>query len=160
MYQITIAYPSTFTASTNFFVVGANNFDSQISLFTTAGIGIASNDDAASGGSQSTLKVTLAAGTYDLLISGSGRYGISSGGLIFPNYTDGTTDPSSTVGPTGPGGASPLIAYTGATNEGGAYNISLSALPAAVPEPSSLAAVASGIGGLALMLRRRRSKSL
>ena len=40
MYQITILYPSTFTASTNFFVVGANNFDSQISLFTTAGSGL------------------------------------------------------------------------------------------------------------------------
>lgn len=159
MYQITLSTAESLTASTTAFSVGKNNFDTQIALFNSAGVGILANDDAASGGSQSSLTTgTLPAGNYYLLISGSGRYATSASGLIFPNYTDGTTDPSATVGPTGSGGASAVTGYTGNSNEAGSYVISLTAtLPAAVPEPSALAAIVTGFGGLGLVLRRRRS---
>ena len=163
MFEIYIANPSTFSASTTAFVVGANNFDSQLSLFTLGGVGVVSNDDAASGGEQSAIaagSVTGAAGYYYLLLSGSGRYATSAGGLIFPNYTDGVTDPSATVGPTGPGGGSAITGYTGNTNEGGRYSIALTGAQFAaftpVPEPGALAYVLAGAAGLALVLRSRR----
>ncbi len=156
MFRITLSTAESLTISTTAFVPGRNNFDTQLALFTAGGVGILANDDAAAGGSQSSLTTgTLAAGNYYLLISGSGRYATSVGGLIFPNYTDNVTDPSATVGPTGPGGATAITGYTGNSNEGGNYTI---AVTAAVPEPSSfLAAVAVGLGGLGLMLRRRRT---
>ncbi len=161
LFQIVISSPTAFSASTTGFVAGRNSFDTQIALFTSTGLGVVTNDDAAAGGSQSTIaagSVSLPAGTYYLLISGSGRYATSAGGLIFPNYTDGTTDPSGTYGPTGAGGTGTLSGYTGNSNEGGAYSIALTGaqlVPAAVPEPSSLAAIATGLGGLLMVLRRR-----
>ncbi len=156
MFRITLSTAESLTISTTAFVAGRNNFDTQIALFTSGGVGILANDDAAAGGAQSSLTTgTLAAGNYYLLISGSGRYATSAGGLIFPNYTDGVTDPSATVGPTGPGGASAITGYTGTSNEGGNYTV---AVTAAVPEPSSfVAALAAGLGGLGLVLRRRRA---
>ena len=157
MYQITIVTPETFTASTTGFVAGANNFDTQLFLFTSNGVGVLANDDAASGGSQSSLSTgstLLAPGNYYLLIAGSGNYPVdSTGKLIFPNFTDGTTDPSVTYAATS---TLPITGYTGSSNEGGKYVIALSVVPA-VPEPSSLAAIATGIGGLAFVLRRRRA---
>ncbi len=155
MFQFVLTDPAVFTASTNLgFIPGTNNFDTQIALFTSTGVGIAANDDANGGSSLSTLTATLAAGTYELLISGSGRYAVDSAGrLIFANFTDGTTDPSSTVGPSS---TNPIAAYTGSSNEGGSYRIALSAtLPPPVPEPSSFAAIATGLGGLMMVLRRR-----
>ena len=163
MYEITITGTSAFTASTTAFIAGANNFDSQIFLFTAAGVGVAANDDAASGGDESSLTLTgLTPGNYYLAIEGSGRYPVdSTGKLIFPNYTDGTTDPTGTYAANT--GAGALAAYTGNTNEAGKYVIAISgaqftAVSAVVPEPSSLAAIAAGFGGLALVLRRRTAK--
>ena len=159
MYQITIATPETFTASTTGFVAGANNFDTQLFLFNSSGVGIVANDDAASGGEQSSLSTgttLLAPGNYYLLLAGSGNYPVdSTGKLIFPNYTDGTTDPSSTVAAQS---TSPITGYTGNSNEGGNYVITLTVVPSAVPEPSSLAAIAAGLGGLVLTFRRRSAK--
>ena len=161
MFKIVINSPSTFSASTTAFIPGANSFDTQIAIFTATGVGVVANDDAASGGEQSSIptgSVKLSAGTYYLLISGSGRYATSAGGLIFPNYTDGTTDPTATVGPTGAGGSGAITGYTGSSNEGGAYTIALTGAQFfAVPEPSSLAVLAAGIGGLTFVLRRRRA---
>jgi phosphate/sulfate permease len=160
MYEVFITGTTAFTASTTAFVAGANNFDDQIALFNAAGVGIATNDDAANGGDQSSLTVaatSLLAGDYYLLISGSGRYAVdSSGNLIFPNFTDGTTDPSGTYGPSS---TNPIAGYTGNSNEAGSYVIAISGaqFAALVPEPSSLAAIVAGAGGLALVLRRRRS---
>ncbi len=165
MYEITVTGTSAFSASTTAFISGANNFDDQIFLFNATGQGIAANDDAASGGSQASLTLaagTLTPGNYYIAIEGSGRYPVdSTGKLIFPNYTDGTTDPTGTYAAST--GAGVLAGYTGNTNEAGKYAIAISgaqftAIPAVVPEPSSLAAIAAGLGGLALTFRRRSAK--
>lgn len=161
MFEIYISSASAFSASTAGFVAGANNFDSQIFLFDATGKGVVGDDDNASGGAQAAIPANSfngAAGLYYILISGSGRYAASSTGLIFPNFTDGTTDPTTTVGPTGPGGANAISGYTGSSNEGGNYSIALTGAQfVAVPEPSTFAAIATGLGGLTLVLRRRRA---
>ncbi len=167
LYQIYISAPTTFSATTTGFSPGVNNFDTQLFLFTLGGIGIVGNDDDPDSGSpQSTIPAgafTLGAGTYDLLITGSGRYPGSTGGLIFPNFTDGSTDPTGVYGPSGPGGGSPLSTYVGNSNEGGRYSIALTgaqfvpAVVAAVPEPSTIAIFVAGFALLLLASRRRLS---
>ena len=158
MYEITIATPETFTASTTAFFPGANNFDTQLSLFNSSGVGIVTNDDAASGGEQSSLSTggaLLAPGNYYLLITGSGNYPVdSTGALIFPNFTTGV-NPEGTYAATS---ALPIAGFTGNSNEGGNYDIGITVIPSAlVPEPSTAAAIAAGVGGLVLVCRRRRS---
>ena len=163
MYQIFISNPAAFSASDTAFVQGSNNFDSQIFLFNARGVGVVANDDAASGGSQSSIAAGSISGSqigvYYLLIGGSGRYPVSSGGLIFPNFTDGTTDPTGTYGPTGPGGALAISGYTGSSNEAGSYRIALTGAQfVVVPEPGSVACLLAGTAGVALtVLRRRRT---
>ena len=165
MYEILITSPTTFSASTTAFIQGANNFDTQLALFSvTTSTGVITNDDAASGGSQSNIAAgSLTAanlpGLYYLLISGSGRYAVSSTGLIFPNYTDGTTDPTGTYGPTGPGGGNAISGYTGSSNEAGSYVIALTGaqfIPA-VPEPGTYACILASAAGLVLITRARRT---
>ena len=164
MFQIAVTTSTTLTASTTAFIAGANNFDTQIFLFNAAGLGVAANDDSASGGEQSSLSATVTPGLYYIAIEGSGRYPVdSTGKLIFPNYTDGTTDSTGTYAANT--GALALAGYTGNTNEGGKYVLALTGAqfaaigtPAAAPEPSSLAAIATGMGGLMLILRRRTAK--
>ncbi len=163
-FQIYISSPSTFSATTTGFAPGVNNFDTQLFLFTLGGVGIVANDDdSVSGSAQSTIPAgssftaSLAPGYYYLLITGSGQFPASSGGVIFNNWTDGMTDPSGVYGPTGPGGASAISSFGGSSNEGGAYSIALtgvSVVASAVPEPTSLALGLAG--ALMLMARRRR----
>ena len=158
MYELTIAVPETFTASTTTFVAGANNFDDQLFLFNSSGVGILANDDAASGGDEASLSTgstVLAPGNYYLLISGSGNYPVdSTGKLIFPNFTDGTTDPSGTYAAQS---TLPIAGYTGSSNEGGKYVIALTVVPSVVPEPGSVAAILVSVLGLALVFRSRRT---
>ena len=161
MYEIYINSPSTFSASTTNFVAGANNFDTQLALFTFSGTGVVANDDAASGGEQSTIpagSVTLAAGDYYLLLSGSGRYPVdSTGALIFPNDTDGKTAADATLTPSS---TLPIAAYTGSSNEAGKYVIDLTGaqfVPSTVPEPETGACILAGAAGLILCTRIRRS---
>ena len=154
MYQFTVAGNVSLTASTYSaaFTPGFNNFDSQIAIFSNAGVGLAVNDDATGGGSQSSVTLTLGPGSYYLLISGSGRFAVDgTGALIFPNFTDGTTDATGTYAATS---ASPITGYTGSSNEGGNYRIALTTVPV-VPEPHTFAWMAAGMVGLAVVLRRR-----
>ena len=165
MFAIYINSPSTFSASLTAFVPGANNFDSQLMIFNSAGKGIQTDDDDPNTGAPQsnlpaggTLMSSQAAGVYYLLISGSGRYAVSgTNSLIFPNFTDGTTDPTVVYGATGPGGANTITGYTGSSNEGGNYTIALAGAQfVVVPEPSTWALVAAGVAGLALVARSRR----
>ena len=165
LFEILISNPSAFSAAATAFAPGVNNFDSQIFLFSaTTNKGIVGNDDnPANGAPQAAIPAgsfTGAAGLYYILISGSGRYATSAGGLIFPNFTDGTTDPSTVVGPTGPGGAGAITGYTGNSNEGGNYRIALTGAQfVVVPEPASLVYVIAGAAGLMLVTRRARGSS-
>jgi len=163
-FEIYINSPSQFSATTAGFTPGSNSFDSQLFLFSLSGKGIVANDDDAAWGSQSTIPAgnsftsALTPGYYILLISGNGKSPASSGGLIFPSWTDGVTDPTGLYGPSGPGGGLAISSFGGSSNEGGAYSIALTGVTAgpvaAVPEPGSLSL--GLLGGLALVAYRRR----
>lgn len=156
MFQFTVVATESLTFTTNTaFIPGRNNFDTQLAVFNSAGVGLFANDDANAGSQLSTLTLTLSPGNYFLQLSGSGRYGVdSTGGLIFPNFTDGTTDPSATV----PARTLlPITSYTGNTNEGGAYTINVSFAP--VPEPRSYAFFLVGFAGLGWVLRSRKGSA-
>lgn len=162
-FEIYINSPSTFSASTVGFTPGVNSFNTQLFLFSLDGKGIVANDDDASGGEQSAIPAgnsftsALTPGYYILLISGDGKNPANSGGLIFPNWTDGS-DSTGVYGPTGSGGALAISSFGGSSNDGGAYSITLTGVTAgpvaAVPEPGTLGL--GLLGGLALMVYRRR----
>ena len=160
MFEIYISSPSSFSASTTGFAAGANNFDTQLALFTASGVGVIANDDAASGGEQSTLpagSLTLGAGDYYLLLSGSGRYAATStGALVFPNYHDGTTASTATV----PANTNnPIAEYTGNSSEAGNYVIALTGAQfvSTVPEPGVRAVVLAGAAALGFCRWTRRA---
>ena len=134
--------------------VGGSNQDTQLFLFTRAGMGIAANDD--STGVQSTLNAgnSLYAGRTngEIVILGVSLYDrdpVSAGGEIFPD-----TPFSGVNGPTGPGGGSALMGFD---NNGdtatGQYRVALTGTAACVPEPATFAAL--GLGA-AFLLRRRQ----
>ncbi len=163
MFQIYVSSPSTFSASLTGFFPGFNNFDSQLLIFNAAGQGIQANDDDPATGAQqsslptgNTLMSSQNAGLFYLLVSGSGRYATTtSGSLIFPNFTDGTTDPTNVYGPNTTSNV--VGGYTGSSNEGGAYRVNLNGAQfVVVPEPSTWAFVLGGGAGLALVTRRSR----
>ena len=156
MFRITIGSAVTFTASnvSATFTPGVNNFDSQLALFNAGGVGVVANADAARGGRPSSLPFHRAGGHAYLLLSGSGRYPLDSAGkLIFPNYTDGTTDPSGTYAAQS---ALPITSYTGNSNEGGGYSIAFTLTPV-VPEPGTYAFFLVGASALAFTVRLRRT---
>ena len=170
LYEIYINSPGTFSASLTVFVPGSNNFDSQLALFTLTGKGIALDDDDPTTGSPSanlpagTSQITaLTPGAYYLLVTGSGRNPASTGGLIFPNYSDGTTDPTVVQGPTGPGGAGVLSTYAGSSSVGGNYSVALAGAQFVppVPEPATYVYIAAGLAGLVFVTRTlpRRSRN-
>ncbi|HEY1769496.1 MAG TPA: DVUA0089 family protein [Chthoniobacterales bacterium] len=164
MFEIYINNTSTFSATTNFFLPGSNNFDSQLFLFNAAGMGVEANDDDPTTGSpQSTLPSgnailsSLPAGVYYLLITGSGRYPTDTlNQLMFANFTDGHTDPRGVYGANS--GTVAINGYTGYSNAGGNYSIALTGaefLPA-VPEASIVGCLAVGL--VLLVVFQRRTK--
>ncbi len=146
---------ASFTADTNatggFF--GMN--DTQLFLFNASGRGVVADDDS---GVNLLSQFTIAAptpGLYYLGISGYNYDPQSAGGFIFPG--------GGPVGPTGPGGASPLTNWafaTGTTSNVGTYAISLTGATF-VPEPSSVLGLIAlgGLGGGMLLKRRRKTTS-
>ena len=159
MYQIFISSPGTFSATT----VGTPGTlnDTQLFLFDAGGLGIYANDD-----TSPTFRSTLPAGNanspttpglYYLVISGFDVDPTSSGGEIFDDSFTGVH------GPTGPGGGSPISGYSGGSGTG-TYTINLTGADpsdvAAVPEPTTLALLGSGIAGLVVRRRLRRKTSV
>lgn len=165
MFRIFLTGGRTFSATT----VGQPGtlLDTQLFLFDSTGRGVYANDDDAAGQGANAYRSTLPSGTsltpmasgiYYLLIVASGAYPTSSAGLIFPNFsTAPIVDPTAVVGPTGPGGSSPITGYTGAATEFGTYQIALTGATSVVPEPASALLVGCGVAlaGLAAARRRR-----
>ena len=161
MYEIYVSSPSTFSASTTAFHPGSNNFDDQLSLFTSTGVGVVSNDDT-SNGDQADLpagSLTLGVGNYYLLISGEGTFTVdSTGNEIFPfPTTAGEPNYTAVIESTD---ASPVTGYTDNSDEAGKYVIALTGAEfvdfANVPEPSAFAFGLVGAAGMALAFRARR----
>lgn len=115
LYKIQIDTPASFSAST----CGGAGFDSQLFLLDASGRGVACNDDSCSTQSNITNALVTTPGVYYLAISSYNIDPVSPGGLIFPNTSSGQN------GPTGPGGALPLLGWTGTAAAGGAYTITL-----------------------------------
>jgi hypothetical protein len=136
--------------------------DTQLFLFNSAGLGVFANDDKQTGPNplQSLITGALAPGEYLLAISPWDFDPASSGGLIFPNFSGGGQ-----FGPTGPGGAFPVSAWTGTTfSTGFNYTIALTnaaSLPGGggpgVPDGGSSLALMS-IALLAVVSARSRLK--
>lgn len=155
MYLIQIVTPSTFFARTIDSTTpnGFTDFDTQLWLFDTAGLGLLGNDNSASITTLSELTsvpsdgspALVTPGFYYLAISGAGSAPVSGGGSIFSFGT-----PTELSGPDGPGGLSAISGWDlpGAT---GRYTIELRGVNFA-PAPGALAVLAMGFLGS----RRRR----
>jgi hypothetical protein len=89
VFKIFLTGGQTFSATTSASSLAFNNFDSQLFLFDSAGLGVYANDDDTTSPPQSTLPSAIAftpaaAGIYYLAIAGSGFLPLSGGGFIFP----------------------------------------------------------------------------
>jgi hypothetical protein len=96
--------------------------DTQLFLFlslVSGAFGLEANDDSAASLRSTLPPEVLSSGVYYLAISGFDADPVSVGGEIFPDFPfDGV------YGPTGPGGASPIIGWSGSGGTG-TYTINL-----------------------------------
>jgi hypothetical protein len=154
-FYINITNAGTFSATT---VGNGNTLDTLLYLFTMDGNPVILNDDAPGGASaQSTLPAgsfTLAIGRYIIGISLSGAEPINSANQqLFADSVFSTDIRGPRAGALGPVTGVSGSAFPGA----GTYTIQLTGVTSAIPEPSSVALLASaGIGGLVLLRRRSR----
>jgi hypothetical protein len=161
LYKIFISDPVNFSASTS------SGKNTELFLFSNTGIGVMFNDDRINpptslANEQALLPTAggrplgvgpFTAGNYYLGISQFDNDPSSAGGAIFPA---GNGQP--VVGPTGPGGGSPLTGWTNTfpAASGGAYTITLTGAKFATPEPGSLALYGIGTLGLITLFRWKR----
>jgi hypothetical protein len=122
MYRVCLDGGGSFSAST----VGGTAVDTQLFLFDSSGRGVYSNDDESEGVVQSLLpsghaltpsaqgEYLLAVGVYNLDPQSSD----GEEGSIFPALAE-------VVGPTGPGGADPVIGWAGRPEQPGAYTLTI-----------------------------------
>lgn len=115
VYRITVDDPATFTAAT----CAGSSLDTQLFLFDLNGRGVVANDDSCAAQSSLTNALVTSPGVYYLAISEYNRDPLSVAGAIFGTATTGQ------VGPTGPGGAQPLTAWSGTPTGTGSYTITL-----------------------------------
>lgn len=163
LFRITITAPTTFSASTVNAVTMGSNIDTALFLLNSAGAAIYTNDDASGQSFQSTLPagssftLSLNPGTYYLGISLSGNEPINSNGqLLFAGFPSGDT--TAVRGPAGGINPNSLANFSGNAffPESGVYEISLSSVATAVPEPSAfhLALAAFAV----FLIRRKRAR--
>ncbi len=123
------------------------NFDTQLFLFDENGFGVLGNNDVAGAGGFSKILGPILPGTYFLAISGLGSDPVSDTGLIFDFAT-----PTEVSGPDGPGGADPIVGWSG-PGETGFYSIQLIGAEF-VPGPGAFGLFAA----CGLIGRRRRRR--
>lgn len=162
LYSFFIQDPAAFSATTVGGVPANSALDPQLFLFDANGFGVEANDDVSSATLDSTLPAgnqfsPTQPGVFFLGISDFDNDPLSAGGEIFDDTID------QVVGPTGPGGGSPLINFDGNGDrvDTGSYEISLTGANAvnAVPEPSSvLGFLTIGVFGAGAMVKRRWKK--
>jgi hypothetical protein len=119
MYRLCLDGAGSFSAS----AIGGTSVDTQLFLFDSSGRGVYANDDEREGVVQSLLPAghpltPAAQGEYLLAV---GVYNIdpqSAGGSIFPSLT-------TVVGPTGPGGGEPIVAWSGRPDSPGDYTLTI-----------------------------------
>jgi hypothetical protein len=166
MFEIYIDGGGTFSATT--VAQPGTVFDTQLFLFDSSGMGVYASDDdpSAAGASQfrSTLPASnpltpVASGYYFLLIDNSPSFPTGAGGVIFPNFATSAAAEFAVVGPTGPGGGSPITGYSGSGTETGTYTIALTGASFIIPEPGTLALLAAGSPVLLALALRRRGRS-
>lgn len=153
LYLVDIVTPSIFTATTVAF--GFEDFDTQLFLFSTTGLGLLSNDNINSSTLFSRLVPMASDGTFNLTapglyvigIAGSGNFPISAGGL--PLFS--ALNPEEVSGPDGAGGLLPHSDWRGVPGDG-RYRIELTGV-ASAPAPGGMMLL--GLGAFAAMRRRR-----
>jgi hypothetical protein len=143
MYQVEICDFANFSATT----VGGTTLDTQLFIFSAAGLGVVSNDDDPGGaGLQSTIPVghIPSGGAYYIAVSLYNRDPISSGGLIFQPAAFTEVTPAN-----GPGASSAVSGWQGATTATGAYTITLNG--ACHVDPNATGACCRADGTCAVM---------
>lgn len=115
VYRIRVEDTANFSIST----CGGSSLDTQLFLFTLDGRGVVCNDDVCAAQSTLTNSLVTTTGIYYLAISEYNRDPQSVAGAIFGTATSGQ------VGPTGAGGAQPLVGWAGSTTGSGSYSIAI-----------------------------------
>jgi hypothetical protein len=161
VFKIYLTGGQTFSATTTASTLPYNNFDTELFLFDSAGLGVYANDDSSVSPPQSTLPAgsaftPSASGIYYLALSSSGYTPVSAGGAIFGAFV-ATTD---VVGATGAGGSAVLSGWNSFLSGSGPYEVVLTGaqfLPSAIPESSTSVLL---LGGLAVgaWLRSHRAR--
>jgi hypothetical protein len=120
MYRIQICDHASFSAST----VANAEWDTQLFLFSAAGVGVAANDDVVGGTSlqsRLTSQYLPAHGEYLLAISGYNRDPVSGAGALIFN----PPIPRAEIPANGPGAPAPVNAWVNTSLLSGAYAIAL-----------------------------------
>jgi hypothetical protein len=132
-----------------------SSFDTQLTLFDSAGYGLVQSDDPGFGsyGTLSFISELLVAGDYLIAVSGYNFDPDSILGPIFdPDLWTGRLDPD------GSGGLGPLTGWVehAGRSVGGDYEINFSTqVSAAVPAPSIIALFGLGLVGIGFARRRQ-----
>jgi hypothetical protein len=161
LYKIFISDPAAFSASVT---SETGNFDSILALFNSGGFGVYGNDNAKLGDYGASLPAgnffgPQASGWYYLAVFGPDTWPTSGNG---DSIAPAALAPYTQVVPaSGPGGASPLNAWTAVApgdlvTVSEDYRIRLSGV-SVVPEPETYAMLLAGLGLVGAIARRRKT---